>query len=80
MKLYEAIILIIATLIAWPLIRELFKTIGYQIALLVSPPGYPVKYTSAKGKEVTFYLSTAHDVIEFTNDPKSYVESHNLCG
>jgi hypothetical protein len=79
MKVYEVILLVLVTLIAWPLLSNFFKSIGYRIAsLLFWKSGYPVKYTSATGKKKTFYLETARDVIEFTNNPLAYVKSHDL--
>lgn len=74
----ELTFLVCATLIAWPLISDFFKAIGYRIATLFWSSGYPVKFTLPTGKVKTYYLNTASDVIEFNSDPLSFIESHQL--
>lgn len=77
MKLYESIFFVIITIIAWPIIYAFFRAIGFQItSMLMQNKGYPVRYRNKNGIEITYFLKTAKDVIEFTDNPKRYLNTH----
>lgn len=84
--LYQAIIILGIAIFAFPflyrLFIHLFRALGVILKLLFiiifKGLGYRVVYTSPKGDKKVFYLKTAKDLVEFTDDPQRFVKKRGL--